>query len=134
MANSKQMKFTTAAQAELKKGVDAIARAVAVTMGPTGRNVVIAKGWGSPHVTKDGVTVAKEVELAEPFANMGARMVQQVAKKTADVAGDGTTAATVLAVEQEASGLRISPVTSTQRDMSTCRLASALKLLMTSAN
>ncbi|NBX32106.1 MAG: hypothetical protein EBR07_05170 [Planctomycetes bacterium] len=85
MANSKQMKFTTAAQAELKKGVDAIARAVAVTMGPTGRNVVIAKGWGSPHVTKDGVTVAKEVELAEPFANMGARMVQQLEK---DAGGD----------------------------------------------
>ena len=106
MANTKQMKFTTAAQAELKKGVDAIARAVAVTMGPTGRNVVIAKGWGSPHVTKDGVTVAKEVELAEPFANMGARMVQQVAKKTADVAGDGTTAATVLAAAIFNGGLR----------------------------
>lgn len=106
MGNSKQMKFTTAAQAELKKGVDAIARAVAVTMGPTGRNVVIAKGWGSPQVTKDGVTVAKEVELAEPFANMGARMVQQVAKKTADVAGDGTTAATVLAAAIFNGGLR----------------------------
>jgi chaperonin GroEL len=106
MGSSKQMKFTTGAQAELKKGVDAIAQAVAVTMGPTGRNVVIAKSWGSPHVTKDGVTVAKEVELAEPFANMGARMVQQVAKKTADVAGDGTTAATVLAAAIFNGGLR----------------------------
>ena len=106
MGSSKQMKFTGNAQAELKKGVDAIAQAVAVTMGPTGRNVVIAKGFGSPHVTKDGVTVAKEVELAEPFANMGARMVQQVAKKTADVAGDGTTAATVLAAAIFNGGLR----------------------------
>ena len=106
MGSSKQMKFTPAAQAELKKGVDAIAQAVAVTMGPTGRNVVIAKSWGSPHVTKDGVTVAKDVELADPFANMGARMVQQVAKKTADVAGDGTTAATVLAAAIFNGGLR----------------------------
>ena len=106
MGSSKQMKFTGNAQAELKKGVDAIAQAVAVTMGPTGRNVVIAKGFGSPHVTKDGVTVAKEVELAEPFANMGARMVQQVAKKTADIAGDGTTAATVLAAAIFNGGLR----------------------------
>ena len=106
MGSSKQMKFTPAAQAELKRGVDAIAQAVAVTMGPTGRNVVIAKSWGSPHVTKDGVTVAKEVELTDPFANMGARMVQQVAKKTADVAGDGTTAATVLAAAIFNGGLR----------------------------
>ena len=106
MGSTKQMKFTPAAQAELKKGVDAIAQAVAVTMGPTGRNVVIAKSWGNPHVTKDGVTVAKEVELADPFANMGARMVQQVAKKTADVAGDGTTAATVLAAAIFNGGLR----------------------------
>ena len=106
MGSSKQMKFTGNAQAELKKGVDAIAQAVAVTMGPTGRNVVIAKGFGNPHVTKDGVTVAKEIELAEPFANMGAHMVQQVAKKTADVAGDGTTAATVLAAAIFNGGLR----------------------------
>jgi chaperonin GroEL len=106
MGSTKQMKFTPAAQAELKKGVDAIAQAVAVTMGPTGRNVVIAKSWGNPHVTKDGVTVAKEVELVDPFANMGARMVQQVAKKTADVAGDGTTAATVLAAAIFNGGLR----------------------------
>ena len=106
MGSTKQMKFTPAAQAELKKGVDAIAQAVAVTMGPTGRNVVIAKSWGNPHVTKDGVTVAKEVELVDPFANMGARMVQQVAKKTADVAGDGTTAATVLTAAIFNGGLR----------------------------
>jgi chaperonin GroEL len=106
MGSTKQMKFTPTAQAELKKGVDAIAQAVAVTMGPTGRNVVIEKGFGSPHVTKDGVTVAKEVELTDPFANMGARMVQQVAKKTADVAGDGTTAATVLAAAIFNGGLR----------------------------
>ena len=92
----KQMKFSSAAHAELKQGVDAIAQAVAVTMGPTGRNVVIQKSFGNPHVTKDGVSVAKEVDLPGPFQNMGAKLVQQVAKKTADVAGDGTTAATVL--------------------------------------
>ncbi|MBU6210515.1 MAG: chaperonin GroEL, partial [Planctomycetes bacterium] len=92
----KQMKFSSAAHAELKLGVDAIAQAVAVTMGPTGRNVVIQKSFGNPHVTKDGVSVAKEVDLPGPFQNMGAKLVQQVAKKTADVAGDGTTAATVL--------------------------------------
>ena len=106
MANTKQMKFTPNAQVELKKGVDAIARAVAVTMGPTGRNVVIQKSYGNPHVTKDGVTVAREVELEDPFSNLGAKMVQQVAKKTADVAGDGTTAATVLAAAVFNGGLR----------------------------
>jgi chaperonin GroEL len=106
MASTKQMQFTPGAQVELKKGVDAIARAVAVTMGPTGRNVIIQKSYGNPHVTKDGVTVAKDVELADPFANMGAKMVQQVAKKTADVAGDGTTAATVLAAAIFNGGLR----------------------------
>jgi chaperonin GroEL len=106
MASTKQMQFTPSAQVELKKGVDAIARAVAVTLGPTGRNVLIQKSYGNPQVTKDGVTVAKEVELSEPFANMGAKMVQQVAKKTADIAGDGTTAATVLAAAIFNDGLR----------------------------
>jgi chaperonin GroEL len=91
---SKQMKFNIAAQAEFKKGVDKLASAVAVTMGPSGRNVVIEKSYGGPSVTKDGVSVAKEIDLPSPFENMGAKMVQQVAKKTADVAGDGTTAAT----------------------------------------
>ncbi|MCA9286482.1 MAG: chaperonin GroEL, partial [Phycisphaerales bacterium] len=94
---NKQMKFDSAARADFKRGVDRIAQAVAVTMGPTGRNVAIQKSYGGPSITKDGVSVAKEVELPEPFENMGAKMVHQVAKKTADVAGDGTTAATVLA-------------------------------------
>ncbi|MFO0872783.1 MAG: chaperonin GroEL [Phycisphaerales bacterium] len=95
--STKQLMFSSAARLEFKRGVDKLARAVAVTMGPTGRNVVIQKSYGGPSVTKDGVSVAKEVDLPAPFENMGAKMVQQVAKKTADVAGDGTTAATVLA-------------------------------------
>ena len=94
---SKQMKFDAEARAEFKAGVEKLAAAVAVTMGPAGHNVVIDKSYGGPSVTKDGVSVAKEVDLPAPFENMGAKMVQQVAKKTADVAGDGTTAATVLA-------------------------------------
>ena len=102
----KQMKFKANAQAELKRGVDQIAQAVAVTMGPTGRNVVVQKSFGSPSVTKDGVSVAKEVELPCPFENMGAKLVHQVAKKTADVAGDGTTAATVLAAAIFNGGLK----------------------------
>ncbi|MDZ4755439.1 MAG: chaperonin GroEL [Phycisphaerae bacterium] len=103
---TKQMKFDVAAHVELKRGVDKLTKAVAGTMGPTGHNVLIQKSWGSPSVTKDGVTVAKEVDLPEPFENMGAKMVQQVAKKTADVAGDGTTAATVLAGAIFNSGLK----------------------------
>jgi chaperonin GroEL len=94
---TKQMKFDVAAHVELKRGVDKLTKAVAVTMGPTGHNVIVQKSWGNPSVTKDGVSVAKEVDLPDAFENMGAKMVQQVAKKTADVAGDGTTAATVLA-------------------------------------
>jgi len=93
----KQMKFDAAARAELKRGVDQLVQAVAVTMGPVGHNVLLAKSYGAPHITKDGVTVAKEIDLPAPFENMGAKMVQQVAKKTADIAGDGTTCATVLA-------------------------------------
>ncbi|MGP1272627.1 MAG: chaperonin GroEL [Phycisphaerales bacterium] len=102
----KQLMFDDAALAELKKGVDRLADAVKVTMGPSGRHVVIDKSFGGPSVTKDGVSVAKEVELAEPFQSMGAKMVHQVAKKTADKAGDGTTAATVLAQAIFSEGLR----------------------------
>ncbi len=104
--STKQMKFDAAAQQELKSGVQQIARAVAVTMGPTGRNVVLQKSFGGPTVTKDGVTVAKEVELPQPFQNMGAKMINEVAKKTADLAGDGTTTATVLAEAIFLDGLR----------------------------
>ena len=104
--STKQMLFSSAAQQELKAGVQQIARAVAVTMGPTGRHVALQKSFGGPTVTKDGVTVAKEVELAQPFENMGAKMINQVAKKTADLAGDGTTTATVLAEAIFLDGLR----------------------------
>src|SRR5688572_8804263 len=103
---SKQLKFSTNAQQELKSGVQQIARAVGVTLGPTGRHVALQKSYGGPTITKDGVTVAKEVELAQPFENMGAKMLNQVAKKTADVAGDGTTTATLLAEAIFLDGLR----------------------------
>jgi chaperonin GroEL len=94
---AKQLLFEDSARAKMLKGVDKLADAVAVTMGPTGRNVIIAKSFGGPTVTKDGVTVSKEVELEDPFENMGAKLVNEVASKTSDIAGDGTTTATVLA-------------------------------------
>ncbi|MGA2508484.1 MAG: chaperonin GroEL [Chitinispirillaceae bacterium] len=94
---AKMLLFDVAAREKLLKGIDILANAVKVTLGPRGRNVVLEKSWGSPTVTKDGVTVAKEVELEEKFENMGAKMVKEVASKTSDVAGDGTTTATVLA-------------------------------------
>ena len=94
---SKEITFETAARDGLRKGVDALANAVKVTLGPKGRNVVIEKSFGPPHITKDGVTVAKEIELADRIQNLGAQMVKEVASKTADIAGDGTTTATVLA-------------------------------------
>jgi chaperonin GroEL len=97
MANAKELHFDVDARARLKRGVDQLADAVKVTLGPKGRNVVIDKKFGNPTVTKDGVTVAKEVELPDPVENMGAQMVKEVATKTSDVAGDGTTTATVLA-------------------------------------
>ena len=94
---AKEIKFTTSAREELKKGVDALADAVKVTLGPKGRNVIIDKKFGAPHITKDGVTVAREVELEDAFQNMGAQLLKEVASKTGDDAGDGTTTATVLA-------------------------------------
>jgi chaperonin GroEL len=94
---AKELQFNTDARAALKRGVDQLAQAVKVTLGPKGRNVVIDRKFGSPTVTKDGVTVAKEVELTHPIENMGAQMVKEVATKTSDLAGDGTTTATVLA-------------------------------------
>ena len=103
---TKQMKFDLDAQQEFRRGVEQISRAVALTMGPTGRNVVVQKSFGGPAVTKDGVSVAKEVELEQPFENMGAKMINEVAKKTSDVAGDGTTCATVLARSIFTEGLR----------------------------
>ncbi|MBR5819473.1 MAG: chaperonin GroEL, partial [Alistipes sp.] len=94
---AKEIKYNVEARELLKEGVDALCNAVKVTLGPKGRNVIIDKKFGAPHVTKDGVTVAKEVELEDVFANMGAQMVREVASKTNDDAGDGTTTATVLA-------------------------------------
>ena len=103
---AKQILFDTVARDKLKNGVDALANAVKVTLGPKGRNVVIDKKFGSPNITKDGVTVAKEIELKDPVENMGAQMVKEVASKTADIAGDGTTTATVLAQAIVAGGLK----------------------------
>ena len=94
---AKQVKYNVEARDALKRGVDILANAVKVTLGPQGRTVIIDKKFGSPAITKDGVTVAKEIELKDPIENMGAQMVKEVASKTADIAGDGTTTATVLA-------------------------------------
>src|SRR6187401_1156540 len=94
---AKTIIFDTKAREKIMTGVDTLANAVKVTLGPKGRNVVIEKSFGSPTITKDGVTVAKEIELENRFENMGAQMVKEVASKTSDVAGDGTTTATVLA-------------------------------------
>src|SRR3990167_3934143 len=93
---AKEVKFSTEARDKMLRGVDILADAVKVTLGPKGRNVVIDKAFGAPRTTKDGVTVAKEIELEDKFENMGAQMVKEVASKTNDTAGDGTTTATVL--------------------------------------
>jgi len=107
---AKEIKYDMEARERIMKGVDTLANAVKVTLGPKGRNVVIAKSWGSPQITKDGVTVAKEIELEDKFENMGAQMVKEVASKTSDKAGDGTTTATVLAqaIYREGSKLVVS--------------------------
>src|SRR5688572_24271343 len=94
---AKDVRFSGDARERMLRGVDILANAVKVTLGPKGRNVVLDKAFGAPRVTKDGVTVAKEIELADKFENMGAQMVREVASKTSDIAGDGTTTATVLA-------------------------------------
>jgi chaperonin GroEL len=103
---AKEISFNSDARAKLKAGVDQLADAVKVTLGPKGRNVVIAKQFGGPHITKDGVSVAKEVVLKDPMENLGAQMVKEVASKTADIAGDGTTTATVLAQALVTAGLK----------------------------
>src|SRR6187551_2901988 len=103
---AKQIFFEIEARNKMKKGVDTLANAVKVTLGPKGRNVVLEKKFGAPSITKDGVTVAKEIELEDPIENMGAQMVKEVASKTADVAGDGTTTATVLAQSIITEGLK----------------------------
>src|SRR5271155_5976966 len=103
---SKQLMYETDARAELLSGVSQLARAVKATLGPRGRNVVLQKSLGSPRITKDGVTVSKEIELPQPFENMGAKLINMVASKTGDVAGDGTTTAIVLAEAIVSEGLR----------------------------
>src|SRR5213082_247698 len=103
---AKQLMFDEAARIAFLRGVSKLAKAVTATLGPKGRNVVIDKKWGSPTITKDGVTVAKEIELSDPYENMGAQLLKEVASKTNDVAGDGTTTATVLAQSILAEGLR----------------------------
>jgi chaperonin GroEL len=103
---AKQLMFDETARAHLKDGLAQLATAVKITLGPTGRNVILHKSWGSPKVTKDGVSVSKEIELPEPFKNMGAKMVNQVASKTSDVVGDGTTTSTVLAEAIYTAGLK----------------------------
>ncbi|MCZ6860111.1 MAG: chaperonin GroEL, partial [Alphaproteobacteria bacterium] len=94
---AKEIKFSSEARARMLRGVDILANAVKVTLGPKGRNVLLDKSFGAPRISKDGVTVAKEIELEDKFENMGAQMVREVASKTSDLAGDGTTTATILA-------------------------------------
>jgi len=103
---AKQLLFSDDARRAILEGVEILAKAVKVTLGPRGRNVALDKKWGSPTITKDGVTVAKEIELEDPYKNMGAQMVREVASKTSDVAGDGTTTATVLAESIFREGLK----------------------------
>ena len=104
---AKDVKFSSDARDKMLHGVDILANAVKVTLGPKGRNVVIDKSYGAPRITKDGVTVAKEIELEDKFENMGAQMVREVASKTNDIAGDGTTTATVLAQAIVKEGIKI---------------------------
>src|SRR3989344_4282314 len=103
---SKILKFSSDAREKLLKGVNILTEAVATTLGPKGRNVAIDKKWGAPNVVHDGVTVAKEIELEDPFENMGAQLIKEAASKTNDVAGDGTTTATVLTRAIVAEGLK----------------------------
>jgi chaperonin GroEL len=107
--SAKDVKFGGDARARMMEGVNILANAVRVTLGPKGRNVVLEKSFGAPTVTKDGVSVAKEIELKDKFENMGAQMVKEVASHTSDVAGDGTTTATVLAQAMVREGLRRLP-------------------------
>ncbi len=104
---AKQLTYADEARQKLLAGVSKLARAVRSTLGPRGRNAVLDKGWGSPNVTKDGVTVAEEIELHDPYENMGAQLVKEAASKTSDVAGDGTTTATVLAEAIYREGLKM---------------------------
>src|ERR1051326_1604885 len=103
----KQLAFAEEARRSMEKGMDILANAVRITLGPKGRNVVLEKKWGAPTITNDGVSIAKEIELEDPFERLGAELVKEVAKKTDDVAGDGTTTATVMAQAITKEGLRV---------------------------
>jgi chaperonin GroEL len=103
---AKQMVFESDARDAIKRGVEKLAKAVTTTLGPRGRNAILDKGWGAPTVTKDGVTVAEEIQLSDPYEQMGAQLVKEVASKTSDVAGDGTTTATLLTEALFTGGLR----------------------------
>jgi len=105
--SAKEIKYNIKAREAMLTGIDALSNAVKVTLGPKGRNVIIEKSFGSPVITKDGVTVAKEIELEDKFENMGAQMVKEVASKTSDIAGDGTTTATILAQAIYAEGSKL---------------------------
>src|SRR6266487_4316870 len=105
--SAKQLTYSDEARQKLLAGVSKLARAVKSTLGPRGRNAILDKGWGSPNVTKDGVTVAEEIELQDPYENMGAQLVKEAASKTSDIAGDGTTTATVLAEAIYREGLKM---------------------------
>src|SRR6187431_1752097 len=104
---AKDVRFSTDARAKMLRGVETLANAVKVTLGPKGRNVVLEKSFGAPRITKDGVTVAKEIELADKFENMGAQMVREVASKASDLSGDGTTTATILAASIVREGAKL---------------------------
>src|SRR6059058_3139884 len=114
---AKDVKFSRDARERILRGVDILADAVRVTLGPKGRNVVIDKSFGAPRITKDGVTVAKEIELSDKFENMGAQMVKEVASKTSTIAGDGTTTATILAHALVKEGIRAVAAGMNQMDL-----------------
>jgi len=118
---AKVVKFSSDARDRMLRGVDTLANAVKVTLGPKGRNVVIDKSFGAPRISKDGVTVAKEIELADKFENMGAQMVREVASKTNDLAGDGTTTATVLAQAIVREGAKAVAAGMNPMDLKRCR-------------
>jgi chaperonin GroEL len=128
---AKQLMFEQAARAALLRGVNVLAEAVKATLGPKGRNVVIDKKYGSPTITKDGVTVAKEVQLKDPTENMGAQMIKEVASKTSDAAGDGTTTATVLAQAIFREGLKNVTAGATRWGSSVASSRPSRRLLLT---
>ena len=123
--SAKLIQFGTDARAKMLKGINILADAVKVTLGPKGRNVVIDKSFGSPRTTKDGVTVAKEIELADKFENMGAQMIKEVANKTNDSAGDGTTTSTVLCQALATEGICLLYTSPSPRDISGSRMPSS---------